>query len=243
MKHSSLFLPKLMQPTDSLAAGALPGERIAHSNLSSKVYQSLRASLATGELMPGQKLTGRMVAERLGVSQTPVREAMLQLVAERALTMNLNRSVTVPILSRTKFIELRDMRVALETLACRCAARHAGSADIDAVEAVHREMIAAKKSGDYARTLRLNREVHIGVYRLARREELLALIESLWVRTGPYLNLIYRNVDPATIEPHEHENLFRALRAGDAEACAASIARDIIEGGRPILDSLEQSAP
>lgn len=230
-------------PPDPLSFDdAVPGERIAHSSLSSKVYQSLRASLANGELLPGQKLTGRMVSERLGVSQTPVREAMLQLVAERALTMNLNRSVTVPVLSKAQFIELRDIRVALERLASRCAAPHASPTAIDAAEALHRRMIAAKRAGDYPATMRLNREVHFAVYQLSERPELVALIESLWIRTGPYLNLIYHHVDPTTIEPHPHERLFEALRAGDPEACAAATERDIIDGGRAILVGLEETA-
>src|SRR5690606_18231458 len=197
---------------------SLSAVRISHANLSSKVYQALRSSLAIGELMPGQKLTGRMLSEKLGVSQTPVREAMLQLVAERALTMNVNRSVTVPTLSREKFIELRDMRVALEGLAARCATEHVQTQHIAALKALHKKMIAAKKAGQYSITLRLNREIHFGVYELSRREELIAMIESLWVRTGPYLNLIYKNVDPRKIEPHEHEALFAALKARDSQA-------------------------
>lgn len=219
--------------TDSLSAA-----RITHSNLSSKVYQAIRSSLAIGELMPGQKLTGRILSEQLGVSQTPVREAMLQLVAERALTMNINRSVTVPTLSREKFIELRDMRVALEGLAARCAAERVQAKHITELKALHKRMISAKRVANYPETLRLNREIHFTVYELSQREELVAMIESLWVRTGPYLNLIYKNVDPQKIEPHEHEALFTALKARDPQACEASIVRDIIEGGRPILDYL-----
>lgn len=230
---------RLVDPTTpSDQPDSLSAARISHSNLSSKVYQALRSSLAIGELMPGQKLTGRMLSEKLGVSQTPVREAMLQLVAERALTMNINRSVTVPTLSREKFVELRDMRVALEGLAARCAAEHVQTQHITALKALHKKMIAAKREGQYSTTLRLNREIHFGVYELSQREELVAMIESLWVRTGPYLNLIYKDVDPNAIEPHEHEALFSALKARDPQACEASIVRDIIEGGRPILDHL-----
>ncbi|MEF7616739.1 GntR family transcriptional regulator [Aquincola sp. MAHUQ-54] len=215
---------------------------ITHSSLATKVYESLRSSLANGELAPDQKLNGRMVAERLGVSQTPVREAMLQLVAERALTMNRNKSVTVPALTAEKFTELRDIRVALETLACHGAVAHITDADIDAIEALHRRMIEAKKAGDYRTTMRLNREVHLGIYRASQRTELVALIESLWVRTGPYLNLLYQNEGRVVVEPHEHERLIAALRARDAEAAAASITRDIVKGGAPVVDALQAAA-
>jgi GntR family colanic acid and biofilm gene transcriptional regulator len=123
-------------------------ERIAHSSLSTKVYEFMRSALANGELLPGQKLSARTLIDRLGVSQTPVREAMLQLVAERALAMNRNKSVTVPVLTAEMYIDLRDMRVALEGLACRCAVEHVTEADVKALEQLHRRMMVAKRSGD-----------------------------------------------------------------------------------------------
>jgi DNA-binding GntR family transcriptional regulator len=162
--------------------------RISHLSLSARVHQTLRAWLSGGELEPGQKMTGRILAEKLGVSQTPVREALLQLVAEHALTMNPNRSITVPMLSRDKFIELRDMRVALEGLAARCAALRCTTEEIDAIEKMHRDMMIAKQSGDFKNTLRLNRQIHFAVCEMSQREELFAVIQSLWARTGPYLN-------------------------------------------------------
>lgn len=217
-------------------------QRISHFSLSTKVYQSVRSALANGELVPGQKLSARLLIDRLGVSQTPVREAMLQLVAERALTMNRNKSVTVPMLTAHTFIELRDMRVALESLACRCAVEHVTDAEIDAANKLHHQMIIAKRAGDFRATMRLNREVHLGIYSLSGRPELVAMIESLWVRTGPYLNMLYRGDMPAGVDPHEHESLFAALRARNPEKCAASISRDIINGGALIIDALQAQA-
>lgn len=217
-------------------------DRITHSSLTTKVYESLRATLASGELPPNHKLSGRLLAQRLGVSQTPVREAMLQLVAERALTMNRNKSVTVPTLTSEKFIDLRDIRVALESLACGCAVTHITDADIDTIEALHRDMMMSKKAGDYRTTMRLNRDVHMRIYKLSQRPELMALIESLWARTGPYLNLLYTDSDRAGYVPHEHERLIAALRARDPDLCAASISRDIISGGAAIIDALLATA-
>lgn len=188
--------------------------------------------------MPGQKLTGRILAEQMGVSQTPVREAMLQLVAERALTMNPNRSITVPLLRREKFIELRDMRVALEGLAARYAAETSNNEALDTIEALHKAMIEAKRSADYHTTLQLNRQLHFSVYELSEREDLLAMIQSLWARTGPYLNFLYVTVDPASLVGHPHEALINGLRRGDGNMAENAVKRDILDGGRAILDAL-----
>lgn len=211
--------------------------RISHLSLSARVHQTLRAWLSGGELEPGQKMTGRILAEKLGVSQTPVREALLQLVAEHALTMNPNRSITVPVLNRDKFIELRDMRVALEGLAARCAAVQCSSEEIDAIEKMHHDMMIAKQGGDFKNTLRLNRQIHFAVCEMSRRDELFAVIQSLWARTGPYLNFLYREKKPISKGPHPHEKLILAFRTHNASMAEEAIAQDIIEGGADIVSA------
>ncbi len=212
--------------------------RISHLSLSARVHQTLRAWLSGGELEPGQKMTGRVLAEKLGVSQTPIREALLQLVAEHALTMNPNRSITVPVLSREKFIELRDMRVALEGLAAKCAAHESTPAEIDAIEKMHHDMMIAKQSGDYKNTLRLNRQIHFSICEMSRREELFAVIQSLWARTGPYLNFLYREKKLVSAASHPHEKLIQALKTHNPTIAEQAIAQDIIEGGHDIISAL-----
>lgn len=226
------------KPNDSTEAS-----RLTHSSLATQVYGSLRTWLSNGTLSPAQRLNGRILAERLGVSQTPVREALLQLVAERALTLNHNKSVTVPSLAAEQFVELRDIRVALETLAVRCAVDHVSDADIDEIDELHCQMIEAKKRRDFQATMRLNRELHLRTYRLSGRMELVAMIESLWVRTGPYLNLLYQHGGELVTADHEHERLIEALRARDSDACAASIERDIVKGGAPVVEALRAATP
>jgi DNA-binding transcriptional MocR family regulator len=88
--------------------------RHAPSDLSlrDKVYESLREALTAGRFLPGQKLTFRFVAGTLGVSLTPVREAIRRLAAEGAFEMQPNRSVRLPLLTRDRVLELRDIRMA-----------------------------------------------------------------------------------------------------------------------------------
>lgn len=212
--------------------------RISHLSLSARVHQTLSAWLSGGELEPGQKMTGRVLAEKLGVSQTPIREALLQLVAEHALTMNPNRSITVPVLSRDKFIELRDMRVALEGLAARYAAIQCKTEEIDVIENMHFDMMIAKRNGDFKNTLLLNRKIHFAVCEISRREELFAVIQSLWVRTGPYLNFLYSEKKPVPKTPHPHEKLIQAFRTNNPSMAEEAIAQDIIEGGSEIVSAL-----
>src|SRR5215475_1089790 len=97
----------------------------ADTSLRKQVYDSLRAALTAGRFTPGQKLSFRFIAGALGVSLTPVREAVRRLVAEGAFEMRPNRSVRVPLMTRDRILELRDIRVALEGLAAEKAAARA----------------------------------------------------------------------------------------------------------------------
>ena len=218
-----------------------PSSYLKHRTLTESVRHALSQWLADGELVPGQKLTGKALSEQLDVSQTPVREAMLQLVAERALDLNPNRSVTVPVLDREKFVELRDMRVALESLAVRCAIeRYQGkgipAAAIDAIMKLHEDMASAKSQKDYSSTLRLNRQIHFSAYELSGREDLIAMIRSLWTRTGPYLNFLYENTHPGIDDNHPHTLLIDAFQRSDVQQAIKAIEEDILVGGKAILD-------
>ena len=104
------------------AAGRWRRKPPADTSLRSQVYDSLRDALTAGRFTPGQKLTFRFIAGTLGVSLTPVREAVRRLVAEGAFEMRPNRSVRVPLMTRDKILELRDIRMAVEGLATEKAA-------------------------------------------------------------------------------------------------------------------------
>ena len=105
-------------------------DELTDTSLRKQVYDSLCAALTSGRFAPGQKLTFRFVAKALGVSLTPVREAVRRLVAEGAFEMQPNRSVRIPLMTKAKVLELRDIRVAVEGLAAGKAAEVATRAQV-----------------------------------------------------------------------------------------------------------------
>src|SRR3954466_8174927 len=114
------------------------------TSLRSQVYDSLRDALTAGRFTPGQKLSFRFVAGTLGVSLTPVREAIRRLVAEGAFEMRPNRSVRVPLMTRGKIIELRDIRIAVEGLAAEKAAEVATREQAIQIRRIANELLAAR---------------------------------------------------------------------------------------------------
>ena len=96
---------------------------ITRSNLTAQVYAVLSDALLEGRLPPRQRLKIRNLAAALHVSETPVREAVMQLVRERGLELQANRSLRVPRLSASQYLELRAIRLELEGLEVRGMSR------------------------------------------------------------------------------------------------------------------------
>src|SRR5689334_18492683 len=120
------------------------------TSLRSQVYDWLREALTTGRFAPGQKLSFRFIAGTLGVSLTPVREAIRRLVAEGAFEMRPNRSVRVPLMTRDRILELRDIRLALEGLATEKAAALTTRAHAASLRRIATELVAVRTRGDTA---------------------------------------------------------------------------------------------
>ena len=163
------------------------------TSLRSQVYDWLRDALTTGRFAPGQKLSFRFIAGTLGVSLTPVREAIRRLVAEGAFEMQPNRSVRVPLMTRDRILELRDIRMARRRAGGGEGRRRSPTARADrelrriAQRARSRPAAAATPR----RTAAKIREFHFALYAIAGQPTLLRVIEGLWLQTGPYMNLLY----------------------------------------------------
>ena len=215
-------------------------EALEHTSLSSRAYDQIRKALMTGELKPGQKLSGREIAIRLGTSLTPVREALLQLVAEGILESRSRHSITVPVPTRSVYAELRDLRVEVEGLGAERAAALVEADTIDHLEVLHATLVRAKAEGDYGLALRCNEAFHLGFCREARMPRLFRIVEGLWAQSGPFLNFLYSDAEkwPVPEGPHPHIRVMEAFRARDGDAARAAIVADIVTGGEGLLRRL-----
>lgn len=197
------------------------------TSLRSRVYDWLREGLTAGRFTPGEKLSFRFIAGTLGVSLTPVREAIRRLVAEGALEMRPSRSVRVPLMTRDKVLELRDIRLAVEGLAAEKAAAVATREQAMQLRRIATELLAARSRGDTSSDRAKIREFHFTLYAIARQPTLLRVIEGLWLQTGPYMNLLYPDFIASPRGPERRLRIIRALQAHDAAAARREIEGDI----------------
>lgn len=204
----------------------------ARPTLAAHVLARLRSWLVEGVLSPGEKLSLRTSAERLGVSMTPVREAMAQLIADRALEVMPNRAVRVPVMSLQQFRELTAIRIAIEGFAAQRAAQVRTQPDLVAMRrhdaAFRRE--CGRRRGDSLAAVRANAAFHFSVYAAAGLPTLLPIIEGLWLRIGPVLNLDMRSSAARLVmggAERCHADLLAAVEAQRPRAARAALTKDI----------------
>lgn len=214
---------------------------LTRQTLRGDVYLQLRDLLLYGRAMPGEQLSLRTIAEALGVSVMPVREAVHRLVAEQALELTSNRALRVPLLTVSQFREITSIRVNLEGLATAQAATRLDEAGYQTIEAQHlrfsREI--SSKRPDKNRLIAFNKDLHFAIYNQAGMPMLMQMIESLWLRIGPILNYDLRSgsVRVASRAPDDHHaRLVDALKRRDAVA-ASNALQDDIQGAADFIIS------
>ncbi|MBP0444762.1 GntR family transcriptional regulator [Roseomonas sp. SSH11] len=208
---------------------------IGRENLAGRVYDELRTALFEGRMRPGQRLKIRDLAAAMQVSETPVREAVVQLARERALRLEAARSITVAGLSLEQYLELRTIRLELEGLAAEAAALRISPSELEALERAHDTLSEAEEAGEPLAANRANWAFHHTLYAAAAMPELLSIIESIWLRNGPMHAFLYPDARPAYPGRHRHLDIIEGLRARDPKATRAALRADLTEGGANLV--------
>lgn len=212
-------------------------DRLEHATLSERVYRDLRELLIAGQVAPGEKLSPRLIAEALGTSPMPVREALRRLMAEQAVEFLPNTAIRVPVMTEARFREIRVIRLALEGLAAETAAGGITRDELAEAES-HAQAFLSARDDAPDQIVRANKELHFCVYRAARMPVLLQMIEGLWTQVGPVINLDIRSGSPRIRERlarRHHAAMLAALAAGDGAAARAALCADVTDAGDFIL--------
>jgi DNA-binding GntR family transcriptional regulator len=189
------------------------------------VVALIRELVITGELAAGEQLRQRDLAQRFGVSQTPVREAMRRLESEGLLVCDTHRGFTVMAPDDGPVEENFQIRAALESLGASLAAAKIDASGLARLEGLNERMrTLADDDPLYAE---LNREFHFTVYEYAHSPLLLSLMRLLWASLHGGPKVARSHAESA----RQHEEILAALRAGDCDA-AAQRTREHIMGAR-----------
>jgi DNA-binding GntR family transcriptional regulator len=198
------------------------------------VYAALRERILSGEIPRGSRLRQVPLAEALGVSRTPLREALRRLAAEGFVELSPRQGATVSRLDLSDMRQAWAARVALEPGAARLAAQHA---DGPAIERMRRAVERQRAVGDDPEAgFAANREFHLALVAASGNPHLMRFAETLWVpRIGVpiFQAQAADGPDGAPAWADEHERITDAIAAGDA-GLAEHLTRSHVAGNPPV---------
>ena len=197
--------------------------------IAEQVAAALRDEIATGQLAAGTRLRQVEVAQRFGVSTTPVREAFGLLQSEGLVQIDTHRGVTVFLPTIQDLIEHYEIRMALEMLAAERAAAHFQAADAPPLVAILDEM---RDTSDAVLYVERNQQFHLTLYSLPGRTRLVTMIEEL--RNA---SLAYNHLYAAADVPKDAERLDREHR----EILAACQTNDPVRAAHAVRHHIQQT--
>lgn len=192
-----------------------PGTAAQHA------LEALRLAMVAGELRPGDRVRQEEIADRLGTSIAPVREALATLEQEGQVRYQPRRGYTVAELSLEDLREIYELRQLLETRAARHAMPQLGPDALERLEAAAQECVVAAAAADVAAELEANRRFHFAVFEAPGQAQTLRLIRLLWDSTETYRAMYYNAPAGRAEATAAHERILAAVRAGDAGALVA----------------------
>ena len=209
---------------------------------SAQAYAELRTAIVENRYAPGDRLVEQTIASELGLSRTPVREALRMLEAEGLVVSEPNRGAIVRPLSSTEVDDLYGLRIRLESYAVEVATQRATEAELGALVDAADAFGAVRQAADGIEGVRLlhdaNRRFHDGILAAARHRRLTAML----ARTVdiPLVFQAFRSFGPAEIERSDvfHHLIVEAMCRRDAERASALMAEHIAQGRDVVLDEI-----
>jgi DNA-binding GntR family transcriptional regulator len=200
-------------------------------NMSEAAAEVVRAMIVDGRLAGGERINEVRLAGELGLSRTPLREALSGLVAEGALIARPRLGFFVAPLSLNEFEQLYDIRPLLDPEALRLA----GVPDAKSLARLERldHQIATAHLGEHAITL--DDEWHFALIEACPNKVLLELIASIMRRTRRYELALMRETEHVHRANAEHARIMAALRARDLDGACAALKRNMQSGKAPIV--------
>jgi DNA-binding GntR family transcriptional regulator len=227
LRHNHVHRPEGFETVTDALEG-LPATPDVPLTLAESVAAQLRGLILDGTLPPGTPLRLAPLAQRLGVSVMPVRDALRLLEADRLVVVTPRRGSVVSPLSIEDAEEVYAVRVALESLCARHAAERLTDADVAMLEARFVDMEDAERRRDLRAFIEADHLYHSTLYRLAGRARLFAQIDDLTKRSSRYLPYLYQAWQQAWNPLEAHRPLLEAIRARDA-ALVGELTREHME--------------
>lgn len=212
-------------------------DRVTVMSLRDQVHQSLRAAILKGRFRTQQRLNERQLAEMLGVSTTPVKEALRQLEADGLVETHARRGVTV-LFDRAWAEEMVLARAALESMIARLAAQRITPEAAEQLLMVVEQMQSTTQNGTAEELVLLNERFHGLIHDIARGSYLRRLIERQQVYDSETRKVIHSNPSERERAFEEHAIIGKAIAAGDVATAESAMRDHVVRSGETYLGEI-----
>lgn len=210
-------------------------------SLAERSYQQLRDAIVGGELLPGTRLSVPDVAQRLGVSRSPIREAILRLEREGLVASAPNRGAVVASPRREDLQHLYELREVLEGLAARLAAVHATDEELAELRELWERHAAVVERGDVNEHMVVDQAFHLRTRQVARNPWLEDVLDrvSAQLRVALYATATQPGNPPLALK--EHDGILKALLERDPDLAERRAREHVIRVKRALPSRLEEA--
>jgi DNA-binding GntR family transcriptional regulator len=211
-----------------------------HQTLREKILETIRDAILKGTLVPGEKVAEPELAERFGISRTPIREAFRQLESEGYLTVIPRKGAVVTSLSERDIQEFYSIKSILEGYAAHMAAERLSERDLDRLEGINERLAQLAREGDVKTFFRVHNEFHELFIRAAGNDKLLELITQLMMKFNRLRMASLSLPGRMEISVQEHRKIIEAFREHDGEKADSLVRRTATYGGQVLIQSMAQ---
>ncbi len=209
---------------------------VADRPAAERLKDEIENEIVAGRFRPGERLDEVSLAERYGVSRTPIREALHSLAASGLLEVRPHRGTIVAEVGPERLVEMFEVMAELEAMCGRLAARRMHDADHERLQAAHEACARALQSGDADRYYYDNERFHFCIYEASHNRFLTEQAKTLHRRLQPYRRLQLRVRNRLATSFREHEGIVAALAKGDGEQAASLLRSHVYVQGERFAD-------
>ncbi len=211
-----------------------------HQTLREQIVSSLRDSIIKGELNPGQKLTEPELAEKLGISRTPIREAFRQLESEGFLTVIPRRGAVVSRITRKEIGDFYDLKSLLEGYAARIAAEKITEKGIEKLRKINEQLVVLAEKDDVDAFFSKNDEFHNTFISYCGNEKLLEFHKHLVQRFMRFRLGALSVPGRLQLSVKQHRNIIKALAENDGPLAETLVLEHALLSGVELAERVEQ---